>query len=145
MYRLSLVMCAFLFFAFFGFANEVRQNYRRFQSYRLSTFTPSNHRMLLLQFPSVKSNGGATVSVVTTSGNKCRSSLSFSDQSLTMQSVSFNDDIKPDFKEKYLPLNTVISSSVEGFMSSRVRRSQSCQQRPCQQSLLQPFRPIYLA
>jgi pheromone a factor receptor len=29
MYRWSLVLCAFLFFAFFGFANEARQNYRR--------------------------------------------------------------------------------------------------------------------
>jgi pheromone a factor receptor len=29
LYRWSLVLCAFLFFAFFGFANEARQNYRR--------------------------------------------------------------------------------------------------------------------
>jgi hypothetical protein len=29
MYRWSLVLCAFLFFALFGFANEARQNYRR--------------------------------------------------------------------------------------------------------------------
>jgi pheromone a factor receptor len=29
MYRWSLVLCAFIFFAFFGFAEEARQNYRR--------------------------------------------------------------------------------------------------------------------
>ena len=29
MFRWSLVLCAFLFFALFGFANEARQNYRR--------------------------------------------------------------------------------------------------------------------
>jgi pheromone a factor receptor len=28
-YRWSLVACAFIFFGFFGFANEARQNYRR--------------------------------------------------------------------------------------------------------------------
>jgi pheromone a factor receptor len=29
LFRWSLVLCAFLFFAFFGFANEARKNYRR--------------------------------------------------------------------------------------------------------------------
>jgi pheromone a factor receptor len=29
MYRWSLVLCSFLFFGFFGFANEARQHYRR--------------------------------------------------------------------------------------------------------------------
>ena len=29
MFRWSLVLCAFVFFALFGFANEARQNYRR--------------------------------------------------------------------------------------------------------------------
>jgi pheromone a factor receptor len=29
MFRWSLVLCAFIFFAFFGFAEEARQNYRR--------------------------------------------------------------------------------------------------------------------
>jgi pheromone a factor receptor len=29
MYRWSLVLCAFVFFAFFGFADETRQQYRR--------------------------------------------------------------------------------------------------------------------
>jgi pheromone a factor receptor len=29
-YRWSLVACAFVFFAFFGFADEARQHYRRF-------------------------------------------------------------------------------------------------------------------
>jgi pheromone a factor receptor len=50
MYRWSLVLCAFLFFALFGFANEARQNYRRLYTsiasrigYSTSTlFRPSN-------------------------------------------------------------------------------------------------------
>jgi hypothetical protein len=59
-------------------------------------------------------NCPSAVSVVTTSGDKRRSSVLFSDQSLT-QSVSVDDDLKPDFKDRYLPSNTVISSSVEGL------------------------------
>jgi hypothetical protein len=64
--------------------------------------------------PYVKSNCGVTVSVVTTIGDKRRSSVSFSDQSLT-QPISVDDDPKPDFKDKYSPSNTVMSSSVERF------------------------------
>ncbi|KAF8494811.1 hypothetical protein F5888DRAFT_602846 [Russula emetica] len=114
MYRLSLVMCAFLFshssalrmrcvkiivdFSRIGSRRsppQITECVRilftvcvrsRFIGSQIISFYSSS---VLLQFPSVKSNGGATVSVVTTSGNKCRSSLSFSDQSLTMQSVSF--------------------------------------------------------
>jgi pheromone a factor receptor len=54
MYRWSLVLCAFLFFAFFGFAEEARENYRRaFTSFASSscvgyltspyTFSASSH------------------------------------------------------------------------------------------------------
>jgi len=119
MFRWSLVLCAFLFFAFFGFANEARRNYRRLYTsiasrigYSTSTLLRSSNATSSV--PYVKRNGGVTVSVVKTRGDKHRSSISFSDQS-SMQSVSVDDDPKPDFKEKHLPSNTVISSSVEGL------------------------------
>jgi pheromone a factor receptor len=140
MYRWSLVLCAFLFFALFGFANEARQNYRRLYTSIASRIGYSTCNLLrpsnacvfysllvfgldslgLISFfstsstPYVKSNGGVTVSVVTTSGDKRRSSVSFSDQSLT-QSISVDDDPKPDLKDKYSPSKTVMSSSVERF------------------------------
>ena len=66
----------------------------------------------------MKSNGGVTVSVVTTSEDKRRSSVSFSGQSL-MQPISVDDGLKPDFKDKYLPANAVISSSVESLHESK--------------------------
>jgi hypothetical protein len=48
------------------------------------------------------------------SGDKRISSISFSDQSL-MHSISFDDGLKPDFKDKYSPSDTVIPSSVESL------------------------------
>ena len=67
--------------------------------------------------PYVKSNRGVTISVVK-SGDRRRSRLSFSDQSL--QSIFVNDDPKPDFKDKHSPSNTIISSSesVESLQDS---------------------------
>jgi hypothetical protein len=141
MFRWSLVLCAFIFFALFGFANEARQNYRLlFTSIasRIGYSTPTLFRstnayvfcsfrvfgpdsMGLISFPFsfsgssvpyVKNNGGVTVSVVTTSGDKRISSFSFSDQSL-MESVF--DDLKPGFQDKYSPSNAVMSSSVDSI------------------------------
>ena len=50
MYRWLLVVCAFIFFAFFGFAEEARQNYRRVYTslasrigYSKSTLSGSSH------------------------------------------------------------------------------------------------------
>ena len=64
----------------------------------------------------MKSNGGITISLVTTSRDRRGSGVSFSDQS-RKQSISVGDadDLKPDFKDKYLPSNTVISSSAESL------------------------------
>jgi len=119
MFRWSLVLCAFLFFALFGFAKEARQNYRRLYTsiagrigYSTSALLRSSNATS--STPHVKRNGGITVSVVTTNGDKCRSSISFSDQSLT-QSIPVDDDLKPDLIDKYSPSNTVISSSVESL------------------------------
>jgi pheromone a factor receptor len=38
LFRWSLVLCAFIFFAFFGFAEEARKNYRRFYSWLANLF-----------------------------------------------------------------------------------------------------------
>jgi pheromone a factor receptor len=38
MFRWSLVLCAFIFFAFFGFAEEARQNYHRLYRWLASLF-----------------------------------------------------------------------------------------------------------
>ncbi len=66
----------------------------------------------------MKRKGGVTVSVVTTNGDKCRSSASFTDQSL-IQPISVVNDLKPDFKEQYTPSNAVTSSSVESLHQSK--------------------------
>ncbi|KAH9985329.1 pheromone A receptor-domain-containing protein [Russula vinacea] len=108
MFRWELVACAFIFFAFFGFADEARQHYRRLYtsiatrvSY-LTTFTDHNHRM---------HSGVIVSSVVRTTGDRRRSSISAG-----QSSISFAGDIKPVFKAKqYSPSNTVASSSVESF------------------------------
>jgi len=141
LFRWSLVLCAFLFFAFFGFAGEARNNYRRMYAsianrigYSTSTLHKSSHayvvhsrcrsiRVIWAQIvfhfspssvPYVKNKVGVTVSVDTTEGEKCRSSASFTDQSL-IQPISIANDLKPDFKEEFWPSNTVTSSSVESL------------------------------
>src|SRR5258708_2915937 len=55
LYRWSLVACAFLFFAFFGFADEARQNYRRVYTtlasrigYSTFTLQGSSHACVVL-------------------------------------------------------------------------------------------------
>ena len=139
-YRWSLVLCAFIFFAFFGFANEARQNYRRLYTSiagRIghSTFTLLRSRnnaydvyslcvfglksfpffFSISSVPYAKSDSGLTICVVTMSGgDKSSLDISFSGQSL-MQSNSVDDDLQPDFKDIYSPSNTVISSSVGSF------------------------------
>jgi hypothetical protein len=61
----------------------------------------------------VKSN--VTATVVTTSGEKRRSSVSFTDRS-SISSITIAGYIKPDFKFKqYSPSNSVAWSSVESF------------------------------
>lgn len=77
--------------------------------------------------PCVKSNGGATISVlVTTSGDKRGSGVPFSDQSST-QSISVDGNLKPDFKDKYMHSNVVIASSEERLheLKSAARQDES--------------------
>jgi pheromone a factor receptor len=125
MERWSYVLCAFIFFAFFGFADEARQHYRLVYNSLASrvgystssgTFHASSHGTS--SFPHMKSKGGVTVSVVTT-GDKRDSTVSFTDQ-LSIPSLSIASDLKPDFKiEEYSPTDSLASSSVDSFGSEQ--------------------------
>ncbi|KAF8465216.1 STE3-domain-containing protein [Russula ochroleuca] len=114
MFRWSLVACAFIFFAFFGFADEARQHYRRVymsiaSRVGYSTFTDHGSSHATSTVPCV--NNGVTFTMVRTTRDKRRSSIS-TDQTF----ISFAGDIKPDFKvEQYSPSKIVASSSVESF------------------------------
>jgi len=117
-YRWSLVACAFLFFAFFGFADEARQHYRLVYTTLASRIGIST-TSLTLHGPShatsslgrLKSKGGVMVSVVTT-GDKRDSMVSMSDQ-LSIPSISLASDYKPDFGITELsPSSSEASSSL---------------------------------
>ncbi|KAI9509916.1 pheromone A receptor-domain-containing protein [Russula earlei] len=123
MYRWLLVLCAFIFFAFFGFAVEARHHYRLVYTSLASriglltttsgTLHGSSHATSSL--PHVKSKGGITVSVITATGDKRYSTVSFTDQ-LSIPSISLAGDSKPDFKiEQYSPTDSVASSSMGSF------------------------------
>jgi pheromone a factor receptor len=121
MFRWLLVACAFVFFAFFGFADEARRHYRlvykslisRITSTSTVTLRGSSHATS--SAPYMKSKGGVSVSVVTASGDKRDSMVSFTDQ-LSIPSISFSSDLKPDFKiEQYSPSDSIASSSVTSF------------------------------
>ncbi|KAH9964859.1 pheromone A receptor-domain-containing protein [Russula dissimulans] len=124
MFRWSLVLCAFIFFAFFGFAVEARHHYRLVYTSLASrigllTSTGNLHGSshATSSFPHMKSKGGINVSVVTASGDKRNSTVSFSDQ-LSIPSISLGSDLKPDFKiEEYSPTDSVASPSVDSFES----------------------------
>ncbi|KAF8468717.1 pheromone A receptor-domain-containing protein [Russula ochroleuca] len=110
-FRWSLVACAVIFFAFFGFADEARQHYRL-----VYTFIASSIGYSTFATPSVPCGvkSGVTVTVVRTTRDKRISSV-FTDQSST-PSVSIASEITPDFKiEQYTPSNSVARSSVESF------------------------------
>jgi|SRR5712672_3177948 len=63
----------------------------------------------------MKSKGGINVSVVTASGDKRNSTISFTDQ-LSIPSISHESDLKADFKiEEYSPSDSVGSDSVNSF------------------------------
>jgi Pheromone A receptor len=141
-FRWSLVACAFIFFAFFGFADEACQHYRSVYTsiasrirYSTSTLRGSTLRgssyacvvrspcwsvkahLLFCSTSSaqhMKRKDGVAVVVVRTGGdNKRKSSVSFIDRSST---PSIAGDVKPEFKiKKYSPSNSVASSSVESF------------------------------
>jgi hypothetical protein len=148
MFRWSLVACAFVFFAYFGFADETRQLYRRMYN-SIATrigcprFIPhgpsylyvvhSLHWTIWTHLNSLffgffcstsvvfHERSNVTATVVTTSGESRRSSVSFAERS-SIGSISVAGDIKPDFKvEKYSPSNTVASSSVASFDESKMQ------------------------
>ena len=125
--RWLLVGCAFIFFAFFGFAEEARQNYRRVYTslvsrigYRKSTLCGSSHAcvthflvyssaqtyyfpFVFSSTPSVSSmntrrNGGINLPLAITRGERHSiSSVSLTDK-LSIQSTFVPSDSKLDFK-----------------------------------------------
>jgi len=148
MYRWSLVLCAFLFFALFGFADEARRHYRGVYAsiasrigYPRSVLHRSSHACVVhsiygsfatdrfffffsaSSFPYVKSNGAIAVTVVKTGLEKQDSSFSLTHQS-SIPSISIaNDHKKPDFRvEQFSPSNTLTSSSEEeSFYESKTQ------------------------
>jgi len=63
----------------------------------------------------MKNNGEISVSVVTTSGKKRDSILSFTDQ-LSIPSISIPNDFKSDIKiEEFSPSDTMASSSIDSL------------------------------
>jgi pheromone a factor receptor len=141
MFRWSLVLCAFLFFALFGFAEEARQHYRRVYTTiasRIGYSTSILHRQsqayvqLLIHLresvclivthisflgstssiPHAKSKGGVTVTVVTT-GPHGRVSRSLTNK---RNSILIANDLKPDFSvAQYSHSDFVESPSGESF------------------------------
>jgi len=120
-FRWSLVACAFVFFAFFGFADEARQHYRLVYTSLASrigisttstTLHGSSHATS--SFTHMKSKAGVTVSVVTT-GDKRDSMGSIIDR-LSIPSISMASDYKPDFKiTEFSPSDSMASSSLDSL------------------------------
>lgn len=129
MFRWSLVLCSFVFFALFGFADEARQHYRRVYTtlasrIGYSTFTLQGSSHATSSVPYVKSKGGVTVSVVTTGDTKenRRSSVSFADQPSTVPSISLDADFKTDLKvEEFSPSDSMNSTSVDSFIEPAIQ------------------------
>ncbi|KAH9990938.1 pheromone A receptor-domain-containing protein [Russula vinacea] len=126
-YRWSLVACAFIFFALFGFADEARLCYRRVYTslasrIGYSTFTLHGSSHGNSSMPYLRSKNGVIVSVVTT-GNKRRSSVSSIDQPSTIPTISIASDIKDEFKIEYSHTNSATSSYVENFELKMERQS----------------------
>jgi len=140
LYRWSLILCSVVFFAFFGFADEARQHYRRVYTtlasrVGYSTFTLQGSSHATSSVPYVKSKGGITVSVVTSGHptDRRRSSISFDDQPSTIPSISLTD-VKTDFKiEQFSPSNSMASASVESFIEPAIQ-----DQLPALQAGFQP-------
>jgi hypothetical protein len=145
MYRWSLVLCAFLFFALFGVGEEARRHYRCVYvsiasriGHSVSVLHRSSHACVVhpiygsirdswsLTFflstssvPYVKSNGGITVTVVKTGGEKQDSGT---DQSSILSISIANGHKKSDSGvEQFSPSNTVTSSSVESLHESKAQ------------------------
>lgn len=123
-YRWSLVLCAFIFFAFFGFADEARKHYRLVYTSLASRIgiSTSNGKLTgssnaTSSFPHMSSKGGVTISVTKSGDRRRDSTISISDQ-LSIPSISIASDFKPDFKlESYSPSDSIASSSVSSFQA----------------------------
>ncbi|KAI0250465.1 pheromone A receptor-domain-containing protein [Lactifluus subvellereus] len=110
LYRWLLVLCAFVFFAFFGFADEARQNYRHAYWSLASLFNHSTSSGTAIgslhatsSLPQLKSNTrGAMISVVKTRIRR-DSTVSFSDQ-LSVPSTSTPSEPKLDVAIDQVPL-----------------------------------------
>jgi pheromone a factor receptor len=122
-YRWSLVACAFVFFGFFGFADEARRHYRLVYTSLASRvgLSTSNGKLNgsshpTSSFPGMSTKGGVSVSVMTISrGQKRDSTISITDQ-LSIPSIAYPGDLKSDFKiEPYLSSETTASSSSSSF------------------------------
>lgn len=123
--RWSLVMCAFIFFAFFGFADEARRHYRLVYTSIASRvgLSTSNGKLsgsshATSSFPHMSSKGGVTISVTQTSGDFKRDSMFSVSDRLSIPSISIASDLKPDFKtDPYSPSESTASSSVSSFQA----------------------------
>jgi pheromone a factor receptor len=132
--RWSIVVCAFIFFGFFGFTDEAREHYHRVYtsiSRRVGYSTPSSTLARSLHaygvhptpwfrmfgsrsFSTVSNQAAGAMASVVMPGNRRDSDPSFSDQ-LSMPSISMTSDPKQDFKiEQDSPSEPTASSSSQG-------------------------------
>ncbi|KAI0297994.1 pheromone A receptor-domain-containing protein [Russula brevipes] len=115
MFRWSLVVCAFLFFAFFGFAREARQNYRHVFTSLAGRFKSSNESSFTSSIPHMRSKGGGVPSSAVTSQDRHSPRISFSSQT-SIPSTSITIDLAPDLKvDQYSLSDSAGLSPVDGF------------------------------
>ncbi|KAI0276043.1 pheromone A receptor-domain-containing protein [Russula aff. rugulosa BPL654] len=117
--RFFYVLCAFVFFAFFGFADEAREHYRLafkslasragFSMTSLTLHGSSSHGLPSL--PYMRNRGEVSVSVVTTSGKRRDSILSFTDQ-LSIPSIALPGDLKI---QEFSPTDSMATSSKDSL------------------------------
>jgi len=118
MFRWLLPLAAFIFFGYFGFADEARQHYRlAFRSiatrvgFSTASLTFQGSSNASSSITHMKNKGDVSISVVATSRNKRDSMLSFTDQ-LSIPSISIPNDLKSDIKiEEFSPSETMVSST----------------------------------
>jgi pheromone a factor receptor len=146
-FRWSLVACAFIFFAFFGFADEARQHYRLVYTSLASrmgittssgsTLLGSSHAYVLVFnmlsalhscahtsfFLSSTSSlphlksKNGVAVSIVTTEDKRGSTITVSDQ-LSIPSLSIASDFKPDFKvTEFSPSDSMAAFSVDSFES----------------------------
>ncbi|KAI0250480.1 hypothetical protein BJV78DRAFT_1283251 [Lactifluus subvellereus] len=148
MLRWSLVLCAFVFFAFFGFADEARQDYRRAYwplaglfNYFTSSGTSIGSSHATSSLPQLKCNTrGAMVSVKT--GIRRDSTVSFSDQ-LSISSISTPSELNLDVAIDQVSLSE--STAPSASSSADGSQGQSLQPpKTTSGSFLHLFHPNFL-